>query len=100
MSGFYKLENDKLLHAPNEVFSSEYTLNIKEKDKYKYPVDGWTYFDSEEEARSFFSIEPEEDFSDIEDIEVIDKKIELLEKRKAELQNISVMESEPKVIER
>jgi hypothetical protein len=44
-SGFYKKDNDSLLFAPNWVQSKEYTLTRNDKDKYNYPVDGWTWFD-------------------------------------------------------
>lgn len=49
--GFYKLdENGELLYAPNFVYSPKFTLLIKEKDKYTYPIEGWKWFDSEEQA--------------------------------------------------
>jgi hypothetical protein len=44
-SGFYKKDNTSLLYAPNWVQSKDYTLVRSDKDKYTYPVDGWTWFD-------------------------------------------------------
>ena len=31
-------------------------LNIEHKDDYQYPIDGWYYFDTEEEAKTFFNL--------------------------------------------
>jgi hypothetical protein len=54
--GFYKLENNELLYAPNGVISCEYLLDKQLKDTYEYPVDGWSWFDTENEARVFFNM--------------------------------------------
>ena len=55
--GFYKNENGELFHGPNYViFPTNEELNIDLKDTYTYPVYGWYYFDSEEEARIFFNL--------------------------------------------
>ena len=35
----------------------EYNLMISEKDSYEYPVFGWSYFESENDARAFFELE-------------------------------------------
>ena len=59
--GFYKLHKDNLLHAPNFVESPTYALYKENKDDYTYPVDGWYWFESLEEAQNFFGIEPEEE---------------------------------------
>jgi len=66
MSGFYSLDDTmvdedgnqlKILnHAPNFVVSSLYELRRENKDAYQYPVYGWFWFDSEEEAKAFFDI--------------------------------------------
>lgn len=66
MSGFYSLDDTiidengnqlKILnHAPNFVVSSLYELRRESKDDYQYPVYGWFWFDSEEEAKAFFDI--------------------------------------------
>jgi len=52
---FYKLDNE-LLEAPNFVHGFGYDLNLITKDTYTYPVDGWYWFDTIEEARIFFNI--------------------------------------------
>ena len=54
---FYKLENNELFYAQNEVMSPEYNLMISEKDSYEYPVFSWSYFESENGARAFFELE-------------------------------------------
>jgi hypothetical protein len=54
--GFYKVESDMLLHSPTTVESAEYYLNAENPNDHEYPVDGWYWFDSEEEAKIFFNI--------------------------------------------
>jgi hypothetical protein len=49
-SGFYKKDNEELLYAPNIVEGNGFVLVAQDKDQYEYPVDGWYWFDSEEEA--------------------------------------------------
>lgn len=51
-SGFYKLDADGILFAPNAVFNQNFTLLREEKDSYEYPVDGWVWFESSEDAES------------------------------------------------
>jgi hypothetical protein len=48
--GFYKKQNEELLYGPNIVEGSGYVLLAQEKDSYQYPVDGWSWFESEEAA--------------------------------------------------
>lgn len=50
--GFYKKIDDQIMYAPNYVESLGFVLVKEEKDNYKYPIDGWIWFDSEEEANS------------------------------------------------
>jgi hypothetical protein len=54
-SGFYKLDGD-LLFGPNFVLNANYELRRETKDQHNYPIDGWSWFDSEEEARTFFGL--------------------------------------------
>ena len=54
-SGFYKLDGD-LLFGPNFVLNANYELRRGTQEQHTYPVDGWYWFDSEEEARSFFGV--------------------------------------------
>lgn len=58
--GFYKVESDMLLHSPTTVESAEYYLTSERPDEHEYPVDGWSWFESEEAARGFFNFPSEE----------------------------------------
>jgi len=63
--GFYKYDNGELLHAPNFVYNKNYTLLkekklSEEKDKNVYPVDGWHWFDTRQEALDFFDLTEKE----------------------------------------
>jgi hypothetical protein len=65
--GFYKLEENNLVHGPNFVINANYSLYKEQKDTYTYPTDGWYWFENENEARSFFDLpliieEPERQF--------------------------------------
>lgn len=60
-AGFYKLHKDALGWGPNFVENATYALYKENKDDYTYPVDGWYWFESLEEAQNFFGIEPEEE---------------------------------------
>jgi hypothetical protein len=57
---FYKLENHLLMYG-DIVSSIDYQLLEVEKDQYQYPVDGWYWFDTEAEARTFFNLPPLEE---------------------------------------
>ena len=56
-SGFYKNLDGFVLHGPNFVLNKDYELRSETKDEYTYPVDGWYWFDSKEEAYEFFGVE-------------------------------------------
>jgi hypothetical protein len=61
--GFYKNDGGEVLHGPNFVWGpyGSYHLVKEDKDTYTYPIDGWYWFDSMEEAYTFFGLEiPEE----------------------------------------
>lgn len=47
---FFKKDNDNLLTAPNFVYAPDYTLKADEKDSYEYPIDGWYWFETLDEA--------------------------------------------------
>jgi hypothetical protein len=51
-SGFYKNDNGELLYG-TKIYGpyEQYLLTKQEKNNHSYPVDGWHWFDSEEEAR-------------------------------------------------
>ena len=55
--GFYKNDDGMVLHGPTMVSNTNYVLNDDLKDTYTYPVDGWYWFDSVEEAYLFFGLE-------------------------------------------
>jgi hypothetical protein len=59
-SGFYKLDGS-LLYGPNYVLNADYELRRETRDDHSYPVDGWYWFDTEDEARLFFSLPLEPD---------------------------------------
>jgi len=44
--GFYKLDNDTWLYAPNYVESTGFVLIAEDKDQYTYPIDGWVWYDN------------------------------------------------------
>lgn len=57
-AGFYKVDGD-LLYAPNFVLNANYELRKETKDNHTYPIDGWSWFDSEEEARLHLNLPKE-----------------------------------------
>ena len=59
-SGFYKGESPNLLFGRFYVLNANYELWRNKKDEYTYPVDGWRWFETEEEARIHYNI-PKED---------------------------------------
>jgi len=56
--GFYKLDGTSILTG-NIIFTSTATLVAEDKNSFTYPQDGWYWFDTEEEAYSFFNIKKE-----------------------------------------
>jgi hypothetical protein len=51
-SGFYwYAEGSKLAFAPNFVLNADYHLKREEYTANTYPIDGWSWYNSEEEAR-------------------------------------------------
>lgn len=55
---FYKLIDEVNYTYGPEVISAEYQLLTEDKDSYTYPVDGWIWANSENEAREFFNLPP------------------------------------------
>lgn len=61
-SGFYKFQKgsqeqnitDSMLYAKTTVLLSDRYLTTDKKDTYQYPVDGWMWFKSEEDAQIMF----------------------------------------------
>lgn len=60
-AGFYKNDRGILCHAPNFVFSENFTLIKEDKDELLelnvFPIDGWYWFDTKEEAISELGVD-------------------------------------------
>lgn len=56
-SGFYKLDGS-LVYGPNFVLGAygAYELRKETHKEHSFPVDGWYWFESVEEANAFFNI--------------------------------------------
>lgn len=55
-SGFYAFFDDQLLHGPNLVEGPGFALYRDTRNLHTYPVNGWWWFDSREEAMNHFGI--------------------------------------------
>lgn len=55
---FFKLVNTNELSYGPCVQSEDYLLISEDHTNYTYPVDGWYWFSTEEEANTFFNIIP------------------------------------------
>jgi hypothetical protein len=59
-AGFYKYESQTLHYGPNYVYDENYALVKEHIESYLagdvFPVDGWYWFDSREEALAYFGI--------------------------------------------
>lgn len=49
---FYKMDTDILLVADGFVYAPAFTLQADLHETYTYPMDGWYWFDTEEEAHT------------------------------------------------
>ena len=65
-AGFYKYEEPSLHYGPNYVLDSNYKLSKETKDDNIYPIDGWYWFNSEEEAHVYFNYVPEQNDEGLE----------------------------------
>lgn len=54
--GFYQVQGDQLFYGSNFVENAEFQLYADKWDQYEYPAYGWYWFESEQEARNFFSL--------------------------------------------
>lgn len=63
MANFFKNDTEHGLLESNQVFFSDGTepLILVHKDEYTLPIDGWYYFESEEEARVYFGLPTKEE---------------------------------------
>lgn len=66
-SGFYFCIDCCITFGQNFVETKDFQLFREQKDTYNYPVNGWYWFDSEEQARQFFNCPkpPEPTFEEI-----------------------------------
>ena len=53
---FYKNDNGQLLEAPNFVYSKDYTLEAAQHATFTYPIDGWKWFSTEDDARAEYNL--------------------------------------------
>ena len=56
---FYKNDNGNLLIGENFVYSPNFSMTKETKDEFDYPIEGWYWFDTEDEAYIFFGLEIE-----------------------------------------
>ena len=52
---FFKKDESELLSAPNFVFGPDFELKAEDKDTYEYPVNGWYWFDTLDDAIAFYA---------------------------------------------
>jgi hypothetical protein len=55
-SGFYKLDDGVMIHAPNAVVGADLELLRAEHASYTYPASGWYWFDTEAAALEYFGM--------------------------------------------
>ena len=55
-SGFYKILENNLQYQPTYVCDEGITLWAGDYRSYAYPLAGWYWFDSEEDAKLFFDV--------------------------------------------
>jgi hypothetical protein len=55
-AGFYKNLNGRLLYAPNSVIGKGYSLSIATKDTTRFPVDGWSWFNTLAQASAALKV--------------------------------------------
>jgi hypothetical protein len=53
--GFYKKNENEMLYAPNIVNGPDYLLISQDKETYTYPVDGWVWANSFDDAIVYFA---------------------------------------------
>jgi hypothetical protein len=53
---FVRRDPEYYLVAPNFVEAPDYILNACDKDTYTYPIHGWYWFDTLEQAAEFFGV--------------------------------------------
>ena len=53
---FYKNDNGNLLVGENFVYTHNFSMTKETKDEFDYPIEGWYWFDTKEEAYGFFGV--------------------------------------------
>lgn len=49
-SGFYRLDNGRLLYGPADIHGPGFTLTRDGHAAARYPIDGWTWYDTRDAA--------------------------------------------------
>jgi hypothetical protein len=57
-SGFYFCQEGALAFAPNFVETKDFQIYREQKNLYSFPINGWYWFETEDEARMFFNLPP------------------------------------------
>jgi hypothetical protein len=65
-AGFYKLENGQLIYGPTFISGPGFEIFANDKDNHTYPINGFYWFDTLEEACNHFGLDitnyrPQED---------------------------------------
>lgn len=55
-AGFYRFDGEELRYGSTSVYAPNFTLKVQDKDTYQYPVFGWIYAASTEEAEQYFGL--------------------------------------------
>lgn len=53
---FYSVERETLFKVEDNIFGPGYSLIIQDREIYEYPVYGWYWFDSDEEAETALGV--------------------------------------------
>jgi hypothetical protein len=61
---FYKRENDELLVAPNFVRGPGFDLFAEVHHEFQYPVHGWYWFETDDEASAALGAKPPQPVTD------------------------------------
>jgi hypothetical protein len=61
MEGFYKYENGTLAFAQTGIYQPNATYLVSEHTNYAFPIDGWYYCTSFDNALEFFGLEVKDD---------------------------------------
>ena len=69
MEGFYKYENGTLAFASIGIYKPNMTYLVSQHTTYTYPIDGWYYCSSFNNALEFFGLELKED-GDLQELPV------------------------------